>query len=79
MRVRFSTFLPAQLVHVLAAACAGGHCASGAGTVLHLSRLLGLGWCAPALLVCALETYSRRSFAQAAWPAARAAAPPKVA
>lgn len=65
MRVRFSAFLPAQLLHVLVAVCAGGGCATGAGAVLHFSRLLGFGWCAPALLVFALETYSRRSFTHA--------------
>jgi hypothetical protein len=74
MRVRFSAFLPAQLAHVLVAACAGGGCSTGAGALLHFSRLLGFGWCAPALLVFALETYSRRTFTQRVWHQMRAAA-----
>jgi hypothetical protein len=73
MRVRFSIFLPAQLLHVLAAICGGGGCATGAGALLHFSRLVGFGWCAPSLLVFGLETYSRRAFAHHAW--AHGAAP----
>jgi hypothetical protein len=80
MRVRLSAFLPAQLLHVLVAVCAGGApgggggCATGAGALLHFSRLVGFGWCAPSLIVLAVETYSRRAFAQRAW--ARAAGGP---
>lgn len=64
MRVRFSTFLPAQLLHVLIAASTCATHGARAGGVLHYSRLIGLGWCAPGLLVFALETSSRRAFVQ---------------
>ena len=82
-RVRLSAFLPAQLAHVLASACAGGACVarvgggaeSGAAAALHLWRLGGFGFCLPSLLVFGIEAYSRRSFVRLAWGCGEAAAP----
>ncbi|KAI8477266.1 MAG: hypothetical protein J3K34DRAFT_389750 [Monoraphidium minutum] len=81
-RVRLSAFLPAQLLHVLAVAATwpagGGGAAAGAGglqALLYYSRLIGLGWCAPALLVLAVESVSRRAFALSGYGAAPAPRP----
>ena len=111
MRVRLSAFLPAQLLHVLVAACADGACAAaaaaggggasaaataaaagaagaaagedagGVAALAHVARLVGFGWCAPALLVLALEARSRGAFVQRGWArsAARAHSPAALA
>ncbi|KIY93345.1 hypothetical protein MNEG_14616 [Monoraphidium neglectum] len=71
MRMRFSSFLPAQLLHVLAAAaCVGASGAAPADAALCVSQLLGFGWCAPSLLALALDASSRHTFAHGSAPRA---------
>ncbi len=71
-RVRFSSFVTAQLLAVAAAACAGhGARTTGIDVVIHYLRLLALGWCAPALVVFGLDVYSRYAF-EVRHPPARA-------
>jgi len=63
VHVRFSVFATAQLLQVISTACLGAACGSGAAAAaVHYSRLVGFGWCAPALLAFGLDAYSRRSF-----------------
>jgi hypothetical protein len=59
-RMRASAYLPAQLLLVAAAAaCAVG---TAGGVLLVAARLVGAGWCAPALLTLVLDAASRRAF-----------------